>query len=144
MAQTVRYKNVAIIYEQTNTNPDCSVQPDNESTWGTLCRYTHEKTFNPGNRDSGIVHHGFTFDTGSDEAAIPISSVPYTINSPGIYYLAKNVFTNANAKITISASSVVLDLGGHTLQVSSTDECTFVKGTVGGPPSLTSLFRTAS
>jgi hypothetical protein len=82
----------------------------------------------------GIVHHGFAFDTGSDEAAIPISSVPYTINSPGIYYLAKNIFTNANAKITISASSVVLDLGGHTLQVSSTDECIFVKGTVGGPP----------
>ena len=57
----------------------------------------------------------------------PINSVPYTIDSPGFYYLAKDIFTNENAKITISASNVVLDLGGHTLQVSSTDECIFVE-----------------
>jgi hypothetical protein len=67
-----------------------------------------------------------------------INSVPYTINSPGFYYLAKNIFTNENAKITISASSVVLDLGGHTLQVSSTDECIFVEG-AGFPNPVTNV-----
>ena len=55
-----------------------------------------------------------------------INAVPYTISSPGIYYLANDIISHANAKITITASNVVLDLGGHTLQVSSTDECIFV------------------
>jgi hypothetical protein len=85
----------------------------------------------------GIVNHGFAFEAGSIEAATPISSVPYTINSPGIYYLANNIFSHANAKITISASNVVLDLGGHTLQVSSTDECVLVSGpTFTGPETV--------
>ena len=83
----------------------------------------------------GIANCGFAFQTGSNEAAIPINSVPYTINSPGIYYLANDIISHANAKITISASNVVLDLGGHTLQVSSTDECIFV-GARAIPPIL--------
>ena len=78
-----------------------------------------------------IANYGFAFETGSNEAAIPIVSVPYTISSPGIYYLANDIFSHANAKITISASNVVLDLGGHALQVSSIDECIYVEG--GGP-----------
>ena len=81
----------------------------------------------------GIVHHGFAFETGSNEAAIPIVSEPSTISSPGIYYLANDIFSDANAKITISASNVVLDLGGHTLQVSSTDECILIAGQTFGP-----------
>jgi hypothetical protein len=47
-----------------------------------------------------------------------ITSVPYTISSPGIYYLARDITsTNPNANITLSASDVVLDLQGHTLQL---------------------------
>ena len=57
-----------------------------------------------------------------------INSVPYTINSPGYYLLVRDIFSNANAKITITASNVVLNLGGHTLQVSSTDECVLAEG----------------
>ena len=86
----------------------------------------------------GIANCGFAFQTGSNEAAIPINSVPYTISSPGIYYLANDIFSHQNAKITISASSVVLDLGGHTLQVSSTDECIFVEG-AGFPNPVTNV-----
>jgi hypothetical protein len=33
------------------------------------------------------ANYGFAFEAGSDEAATPINSVPYTITSPGIYYL---------------------------------------------------------
>jgi hypothetical protein len=74
------------------------------------------------------VHHSFAFDTGSNEAATPINSVPYTISAPGIYYLAKDIFSSANAKITISANNVLFDLGGHTLQVSAIGECILVEG----------------
>jgi hypothetical protein len=51
-----------------------------------------------------------------------IHSVPYTISSPGIYFLLHDIISHANAKITITASNVVLDLGGHTIEVSTTDE----------------------
>jgi hypothetical protein len=76
----------------------------------------------------GIVHHCFAFEIISKDSATPIYAVPYTISSPGIYYLANNIFSTANAKITISASNVVLDLGGHTLQTSSEDEVILVSG----------------
>ena len=84
----------------------------------------------------GIANYSFAFGIVSKEAAIPIVSVPYTISSPGIYYLANNIFSHANAEITISASNVVLDLGGHTLQVSSTDVCIRIQGQAFGPETV--------
>ena len=52
-----------------------------------------------------------------------INSVPYTISSSGSYALAHDIITHADAKISIYASNVVLDLEEHTLEVSATDEC---------------------
>jgi hypothetical protein len=48
-----------------------------------------------------------------------INSVPYSISSPGTYTLANNIISKANAKIRIAASNVVLDLEGHTFEVSA-------------------------
>jgi hypothetical protein len=75
----------------------------------------------------GIANYGFAFETAVPQLAIPIVSVPYTISNPGIYYLATNITTTANAKITITASNVVLDLAGRTLSVSSTDACILIE-----------------
>jgi hypothetical protein len=61
-------------------------------------------------------------------AETPISAVPYTISSPGVYYLANDIFSSANAKITISANNVLLDLQGRTLQSAATDECLLASG----------------
>ena len=51
------------------------------------------------------------------EARTPISSVPFTINQPGSYYLTGNLSfgTAAANAITITASGVTLDLNGFTL-----------------------------
>jgi len=49
------------------------------------------------------------------EPRIPISSVPYTVNLPGAYYLTTNVTTYTSNAIVISASGVTLDLGGWTI-----------------------------
>jgi hypothetical protein len=76
----------------------------------------------------GIANYGVAFETAVPEPAIPIVSVPHTISNPGTYYLATNITTSANAKITITASNVVLDLGGHTLSVCSTDACILIQG----------------
>ena len=47
----------------------------------------------------------------------PISSLPYTINSPGSYYLTGNLTgVNGQSGITIAANDVTLDLRGFTLQ----------------------------
>jgi len=52
---------------------------------------------------------------------IPISSVPYTINQPGSYYLTGNLtYTGNVGAITITSPSVTLDLKGYT--ISSTAE----------------------
>jgi hypothetical protein len=67
-----------------------------------------------------IANHGL--------AETPISSVPYAVSAPGVYFLANDIFSKANAKITITASNVLLDLQGRTLQVAATDECIFVDG----------------
>ena len=49
-----------------------------------------------------------------------ISAVPYTITSPGVYYLEHDITSkNPNGNITISSSDVVLDLQGHTLQLAA-------------------------
>ena len=53
------------------------------------------------------------------EARTPISSVPYTISSPGSYYLTANLNVTTGDAITIAANGVALDLNGFTL--SSTD-----------------------
>ena len=48
------------------------------------------------------------------EPRTPISSLPFTISTPGIYYLTKNITTAGNG-IVINANDVVLDLGGFTI-----------------------------
>ena len=57
------------------------------------------------------------------EPRTPISSVPFTINKPGSYYLTTNLnLTGANGSsnaITIAASEVTLDLNGFGLSSSS-------------------------
>lgn len=49
------------------------------------------------------------------EARTPISSAPYTINTPGSYYLASNLSVATGNAITIAASGVSLDLNGFTI-----------------------------
>lgn len=50
------------------------------------------------------------------EPRIPITALPYTINTPGSYYLTQNLtIASAANGITISAADVVLDLNGFTL-----------------------------
>lgn len=46
----------------------------------------------------------------------PISSIPYTIDEPGHYYVTRNLtMTEAGIGITIDSPGVTLDLGGFTL-----------------------------
>ena len=45
----------------------------------------------------------------------PISSVPFTINTPGSYYLTTNLTTTGSNPIVITANGVTLDLGGFTI-----------------------------
>ena len=50
------------------------------------------------------------------EPRTPISSLPFTINSSGAYYLTKNItVSGSTAGITVSADNVVVDLKGFTL-----------------------------
>ncbi len=54
---------------------------------------------------------------GNFDNRTPISSIPFTINQPGSYYLTGN-FTNATTNadgITIDANNVTLDMNGFTL-----------------------------
>jgi hypothetical protein len=50
-----------------------------------------------------------------------INSLPFTINAPGSYQLVRNI-TAGNAKLTIQASNVTLDLGGFTITASTPNE----------------------
>jgi hypothetical protein len=50
------------------------------------------------------------------EARTPISSVPFTINESGSYYLTNNVSVSSGDAITIAASNVTLDLNGFTVR----------------------------
>lgn len=52
------------------------------------------------------------------EARTPISAAPFTISTPGSYYLTGNVTVTSGDALTIAASGVTLDLNGYT--VSST------------------------
>ncbi len=49
------------------------------------------------------------------EARTPITSVPYTISTPGSYYVAANLAVSSGSAITITASQVTFDLNGFTL-----------------------------
>src|SRR5262245_22506583 len=49
------------------------------------------------------------------EARTPIASIPYTITTPGSYYLTKSLTANVGNGITVSASPVTIDLNGFTL-----------------------------
>jgi hypothetical protein len=44
----------------------------------------------------------------------PISSLPYTINAPGSYYVTRNLSAVSGNGITINADDVTLDLMGFT------------------------------
>ncbi|HJT95422.1 MAG TPA: hypothetical protein VJ777_26370 [Mycobacterium sp.] len=53
---------------------------------------------------------------GVREPGTPISSVPFTINTGGRYYLTRNLTGSAGQSgVTIAADNVTLDLGGFTL-----------------------------
>lgn len=49
------------------------------------------------------------------EARTPISTLPYTINASGSYYLTQNLSVSTGNGITITASDVSLDLNGFTI-----------------------------
>jgi hypothetical protein len=49
------------------------------------------------------------------EPRTPISSAPFTISTPGAYYLTTNLTTTASNAIVILANGVTLDLGGFTI-----------------------------
>jgi hypothetical protein len=49
------------------------------------------------------------------EPRTPISSLPFTISSPGSYYLTGNMAVSSGDAIDITASGVTLDLNGFTL-----------------------------
>ena len=50
------------------------------------------------------------------EPRTPISSIPFTINQPGSYYLTGNLTSaGAGVGITITSDNVILDLNGFTL-----------------------------
>src|SRR6266851_1180042 len=49
------------------------------------------------------------------EPRTPISSAPYSISSPGSYYLTSNLSVTNGDAITITANQVTLDLNGFTL-----------------------------
>jgi hypothetical protein len=50
------------------------------------------------------------------EPRTPISTLPFTINTPGSYYVTANLTNSGGHGITISSGNVVLDLGGNVLQ----------------------------
>src|SRR5262245_25481316 len=49
------------------------------------------------------------------EPRTPISSAPFTISSPGSYYLTTNVTVSTGDAITITVNNVTLDLNGFTI-----------------------------
>ena len=53
------------------------------------------------------------------EPRTPITSVPYTISTPGSYYLTTNLTVTTGSAITITTSWVTLDLNGFTVSSSA-------------------------
>jgi parallel beta-helix repeat protein len=64
------------------------------------------------------------------EPRTPISSLPYTITSPGAYYLTTNLTgVSGTSGITIAANDVTLDLNGFSLvSVPGANDAIFVSG----------------
>jgi hypothetical protein len=64
-----------------------------------------------------LADDGFYVIAGGGKAGTQINSVPYTINSPGLYCLSGNlsyISTTGNA-ITVNANDVTIDLMGFSL-----------------------------
>jgi hypothetical protein len=56
------------------------------------------------------------FETAQGVTATPITSLPFTINKPGNYYLPNDLkFSGAGAAITVNADEVVVDLNQRSL-----------------------------
>lgn len=55
----------------------------------------------------------------SSEAATEITSLPYTINSPGSYYINRDL-SSAGHGIIVNKNHVTIDLRGHTIKGSGT------------------------
>jgi hypothetical protein len=53
------------------------------------------------------------------EARTPISSAPFTISTPGSYYLTQNLSVSAGDAITIHSDNVTLDLNGYSINSSA-------------------------
>jgi hypothetical protein len=64
------------------------------------------------------------------QAETTISSLPFTITSPGVYVLEKNLQANIGAgnAITINASNVVLDFRGHSITGMKENTSQFTNG----------------
>src|SRR5258706_3828220 len=60
------------------------------------------------------------------QASTKISSCPYTITGPGAYVVTQDL-TCAGTAITILASKVDLNLGGHTTSISATGDGIYVQ-----------------
>ncbi len=88
------------------------------------------------------MHASEVIDAAINAVRTPISTLPYTINQPGSYYVTGNL-DGSGGGITISASDVTLDLMGFTLDgggsvndsgigISVVDNVTIINGTVRG------------
>jgi hypothetical protein len=62
--------------------------------------------------------------------ATVINSLPYTITEPGVYTLERNLTGTAPVLVAIKSADVTLDLCGHTISGSASQEAIHV---VGGP-----------
>lgn len=62
------------------------------------------------------VHADFYVIAGSKGVGTKIRSLPYTISSPGFYYIDKNLSCTTGTGITITANNVTLDLMGFTIE----------------------------
>ena len=66
------------------------------------------------------------------EPRTPISSLPYTISSPGSYYLTRNLAMGTDTTgITISVEDVAIDLNGFTLSNDSQGDCVPAPNAIG-------------
>jgi parallel beta-helix repeat protein len=61
-----------------------------------------------------VAYGDFYVISGGRGAGTGITSLPYTINAPGFYYLTKNLSHNGTA-ITVNANDVTIDLMGFSL-----------------------------
>jgi hypothetical protein len=57
----------------------------------------------------------YVIATGPPPVGTKIISLPYTITSPGYYYLGSNLSYSGGDAITVSADNVTIDLGGFSL-----------------------------